>query len=133
MQRPVRCDLFFPPCIEAKTDGLNNRYNKDPDRLRYPYERELVRYLQKIVDDLDKRYASCSNSLFQPDFFYASIKKGLERLSHQQPDAVRSLLYAKSRSPNFQLSQLPDSASNDIDLISEKTEMLLKEVHTQSH
>jgi len=54
------------PCNKLHDDILRAEYQRDPNKERYGYERDFVKRLEQLIQDLDRR-----------------IQRGLERLSHQ--------------------------------------------------
>jgi len=104
------------PCDKVHDEAVKDAYLADPERDRFNYDRELIRYLKKIIDDLDRRYV-CPWFL---NFFSSStlnrIKRGHDRLTQTQSGTTPA----------------DDEVANQVDSIAERTEFLLKEVRTSS-
>ncbi|CAO3665790.1 unnamed protein product [Umbelopsis ramanniana] len=43
------------PCDKIHNDRLKEKYQNSPDKYKYPYEQDFVKYLTFLIDDLDKK------------------------------------------------------------------------------
>lgn len=46
---------FIGPCDKIHNDRLKEKYQNSPDKYKYPYEQDFVKYLTFLIDDLDKK------------------------------------------------------------------------------
>lgn len=43
------------PCDKIHNDRLKEKYQNSPDKYKYPYEQDFIKYLTFLIDDLDKK------------------------------------------------------------------------------
>jgi len=82
------------PCYKNHDVSVREEFKRSPDKEKYNYENDFLHHLERLVNDLDRR-----------------IKKGLERLEHQ------------NEMPNYPLTE---EAREKVDNLTERILSLLK-------